>query len=227
MSISTKLIILIALPLAVLIALVIANRVQTTWLERETRLLAEDEIESLATIGRFSRTFGARRISLRDCILSEDPGECAKARDAFEMGKDVLDGLLRGYKKKLIASEEDARYVREIGDLSSQWGAGAEEMLKTLDAGNRQQAAEMLIKDIGPLGSRIQSLADEWTDLNVEVGSRAGAKLLAAMERVKEHGSEVVVAGASAKARELLHMTALDTLWALYNTRKEAMAALT
>src|SRR5215204_5305668 len=50
--------------------------------------------------------------------------------------------------------------------------------------------------------------------------------LLRCHKRVKEHGSEVVVAGASAKARELLHMTALDTLWALYNTRKEAVAAL-
>src|SRR5213079_3590327 len=40
--------------------------------------------------------------------------------------------------------------------------------------------------------------------------------LLRCHKRVKEHGSEVVVAEASAKARELLHMTALDTLWALY-----------
>ena len=50
--------------------------------------------------------------------------------------------------------------------------------------------------------------------------------LLRCHKRVKEHGSEVVVAGASPRARELLHMTALDTLWALYNTRKEAVAAL-
>lgn len=59
------------------------------------------------------------------------------------------------------------------------------------------------------------------------VGSVFLSFLLRCHKRVKEHGSEVVVAGASAKARELLHMTALDTLWALYNTRKEAMAALT
>ena len=59
------------------------------------------------------------------------------------------------------------------------------------------------------------------------VGSVFLSFLLRCHKRVKEHGSEVVVAGASAKARELLHMTALDTLWALYNTRKEAIAALT
>jgi anti-anti-sigma factor len=43
---------------------------------------------------------------------------------------------------------------------------------------------------------------------------------------VKKHGSEVVLAGASERARELLHLTALDTLWALYNTRAEAVEAL-
>ena len=59
------------------------------------------------------------------------------------------------------------------------------------------------------------------------VGSVFLSFLLRCHKRVKEHGSEVVVAGASPRARELLHMTALDTLWALYNTRKEALAALT
>jgi anti-anti-sigma factor len=58
------------------------------------------------------------------------------------------------------------------------------------------------------------------------VGSVFLSFLLRCHKRVKEHGSEVVVAGASPRARELLHMTALDTLWALYGTRKEALEAL-
>jgi anti-sigma B factor antagonist len=58
------------------------------------------------------------------------------------------------------------------------------------------------------------------------VGSVFLSFLLRCHKRVREHGSEVVVAGASQKARELLHMTALDTLWALYGTRAEALAAL-
>jgi anti-anti-sigma factor len=43
---------------------------------------------------------------------------------------------------------------------------------------------------------------------------------------VKRHGSEVVLAGASDRIRELLHLTALDTLWALYTTRDEAVQSL-
>jgi anti-anti-sigma factor len=58
------------------------------------------------------------------------------------------------------------------------------------------------------------------------VGSVFLSFLLRCHKRVKEQGSEVVVAGASPRARELLHLTALDTLWALYDTRAEAIEAL-
>jgi anti-sigma B factor antagonist len=43
---------------------------------------------------------------------------------------------------------------------------------------------------------------------------------------VKKRGSELVLAGVNDGIRELLHTTALDTLWALYETRQEAIDAL-
>ena len=49
--------------------------------------------------------------------------------------------------------------------------------------------------------------------------------LLSCHMRVKARGSEVVLAGAGPRIRELLHLTALDTLWALYDTRAEAIEA--
>jgi anti-anti-sigma factor len=42
----------------------------------------------------------------------------------------------------------------------------------------------------------------------------------------KTHGCEVVLAGASDRIRELLNVTALNTLWALYDTPAEALEAL-
>jgi anti-anti-sigma factor len=42
----------------------------------------------------------------------------------------------------------------------------------------------------------------------------------------KRQGSEIVLAGASEPARELLHLLDLETIWALYQTRKEALEAL-
>ena len=43
---------------------------------------------------------------------------------------------------------------------------------------------------------------------------------------VKKRGSELVLAGANPRIRELLRTTALDTLWALYDDRQEALNAL-
>ncbi len=43
---------------------------------------------------------------------------------------------------------------------------------------------------------------------------------------VKKHDSEMVLASVSSRVRELLRQTALDTLWAIYDNRAQALAAL-
>jgi anti-sigma B factor antagonist len=43
---------------------------------------------------------------------------------------------------------------------------------------------------------------------------------------VKKHHGELVLAGVSDRVRELLRQTALDTLWAIYADRNEALQAL-
>jgi len=50
--------------------------------------------------------------------------------------------------------------------------------------------------------------------------------LLRCHKYVKTRGGELVISGPSPLARELLAVTSLDTLWAIYDTRKEALDAL-
>jgi anti-anti-sigma factor len=50
--------------------------------------------------------------------------------------------------------------------------------------------------------------------------------LLRCHKLVKERGGELVLCGASDMARELLSITSLDTLWAIYSSREEALDAL-
>jgi hypothetical protein len=50
--------------------------------------------------------------------------------------------------------------------------------------------------------------------------------LLRCHSQARKHGSEIVLAGASEPARELLKLLDLETLWAIYDTRKEAIEAL-
>ena len=42
----------------------------------------------------------------------------------------------------------------------------------------------------------------------------------------KQRGSELILSGVNSRIRELLKTTALDTIWALYETRQEALEAL-
>jgi anti-anti-sigma factor len=86
-----------------------------------------------------------------------------------------------------------------------------------------QQAAQMVLaplKEDPPAG-----LVIDLSQVNY-FGSVFISFLLRCHMLVKKHGSEVVLAGASERIRELLHLTALDTLWALYATRAEAIQAL-
>ncbi len=50
--------------------------------------------------------------------------------------------------------------------------------------------------------------------------------LLRCHKLVKQQGGEMVLCGVSQRAKELLEVTALDTIWAIYNTREEAIQAL-
>lgn len=57
-------------------------------------------------------------------------------------------------------------------------------------------------------------------------GSVFLALLLRCHKLVKSRGGELVLCGASKLAAELLRITALDTLWAIYDTQEEALAAV-
>ena len=87
-----------------------------------------------------------------------------------------------------------------------------------------QQAAKMVVsslKEDPPAGIII-----DLSQVNY-FGSMFITFLLRCHLLVKKQGEgEVVLAGVSDRIRELLRMTNLDTLWALYDTRAEALEAL-
>lgn len=86
-----------------------------------------------------------------------------------------------------------------------------------------EQAAKMVIDSLRedpPAGIVI-----DLSQVNY-VGSVFVSFLLRCHMLAKKQGSEIVLAGASEPARELLHLLDLETLWALYDTRQEAIDAL-
>ncbi|HMB05033.1 MAG TPA: STAS domain-containing protein, partial [Isosphaeraceae bacterium] len=57
-------------------------------------------------------------------------------------------------------------------------------------------------------------------------GSMFLALLLRCWKLVQMKGGEMVLAGVSDRAKELLRITSLDMVWPIYATRREAMDAL-
>ncbi len=86
-----------------------------------------------------------------------------------------------------------------------------------------QQAAQIVLaplKDSTPSGLVIDLSGVSY------FGSVFLSFLLRCHMLAKRAGTEMVLAGPSARTRELLQLTALDTLWAIYATRQEALSAL-
>jgi anti-anti-sigma factor len=105
----------------------------------------------------------------------------------------------------------DAVVVAPSGNVESlQWHA-VEQAAELVLAPIRQQNVPLVVFDLGQLNY---------------FGSVFMALLLRCHKLVRSHGGELVLCRVSESARELLRITALDTLWAIYDTREEALEAI-
>lgn len=86
-----------------------------------------------------------------------------------------------------------------------------------------QQAANMVVSSL--MDDPPEGIVVDLSNVNY-FGSVFVSFLLRCHMRAKKQGSEIVLAGASEPARELLHLLDLETLWAIYPTRQEAIEAL-
>ena len=75
----------------------------------------------------------------------------------------------------------------------------------------RRRTIPLVVVDLGQIGS---------------FGSAFLALLIRLWKDVSTRGGTMVVSGASPAARELLRLTKLDTVWPLYETRREAIDSL-
>jgi len=111
----------------------------------------------------------------------------------------------------LIEWHGDALVVSPSGSVESlQWTAveeAANLVLKPL----QDQQAPLVVFDLRELQY---------------FGSVFLALMLRCHKLVRSHGGELVIANPSENSRELLRLTALDTLWAIYDTREEALEAI-
>ena len=95
--------------------------------------------------------------------------------------------------------------------------------VESMDEGLIQEAAQVVL---GPLKEEPPGgIVMDLSRVNY-FGSVFLSFLLRCHLLVKKQGAELVLAGVSDRVRELLRLTSLDTLWALYASREEAMDSL-
>lgn len=89
-----------------------------------------------------------------------------------------------------------------------------------------EQAAQMVLAPLKNSAVPPSGIIFDLSKVNY-FGSLFITFLLRCHLQLKKQGDgELVLAGVSERVRELLRMTNLDTLWALYDTRQEALEAL-
>lgn len=86
-----------------------------------------------------------------------------------------------------------------------------------------EQAAEVVMAPLQEM--EVPMVVFDLSDVGY-FGSVFLALLLRCHKLVRSRGGELVLCGASRLAEELLRVTALDTLWAIYDTRAEALEAI-
>lgn len=133
-------------------------------------------------------------------MLGADPLPSDRRRDLMDDANDFL-----------IERHGDVLVVIPAGCIESlQWAAV-------------ERAAELVLEPL-----RDQSLPIVVFDLSrlSYFGSVFLALLLRCHKLVKSHGGQLVIACPSRESRELLQITSLDTLWAIYDTRRAALEAV-
>ncbi len=118
------------------------------------------------------------------------------------------------------SSADEVFTLERHGDLTI---ITATEALERMDFDFEEQVADMILKPLrrqeNPLIVFDLSHADNF-------GSMFLALLIRCWKLALSQGGTMALSGVTERARELLRVTALDTVWPIYDSRREAIEAL-
>jgi anti-sigma B factor antagonist len=118
------------------------------------------------------------------------------------------------------ASTGDAFTFERHGDLTI---ITATEAIERIDFGLEEQVSDMILKPL----RRLENPLIVFDLSRVEnFGSMFLALLIRCWRLALSQGGTMALSGVTERTRELLRVTALDTVWPIYDTKREAMDAL-
>ena len=196
MTIAKRLIILLAVPLLVLLGLGVFTRFQLSKIEQQSRFVAETQISSLALLGDLSRKFEELRVNVRNCLLTTNQADQAKARSAFGATEAEVTQLLRQYGDEWVSDEKDRRLLNEFQSLYRDWLVRASEAAKLAAEGRRDAGAAVLLEgSMVEVGVRLSATSGEWIQYNKDLAHAAGKK---SIEAIEESRSKMLIANSAA-----------------------------
>ena len=185
MTISKRLIILLAVPLVALVGLAVFTLFELSQIEARSRFVSESRIMALATLGALSRNFTELRVDVHSHILASDQTQRTKARSSFDEDERDVNRLLQQYADNLISSDQGRRLLNEYQTLSHEWTTGARQVMSLVDAGRTAEAVDLLHNRLNGLGGRLSDVAKEWVEQNQTAAMTAGQDAVTAIEQAR------------------------------------------
>jgi anti-sigma B factor antagonist len=118
------------------------------------------------------------------------------------------------------ASTDEAFMFERHGDLTV---ITATEAIERIDFGLEEHVADLVLK---PLRRQENPLIVFDLSRVNNFGSMFLALLIRCWRLAVSQGGSMALSGVTERTRELLRVTALDTVWPIYETKREAMDAL-
>jgi signal transduction histidine kinase/DNA-binding response OmpR family regulator/HPt (histidine-containing phosphotransfer) domain-containing protein/HAMP domain-containing protein len=183
MTIARRLLVLVTVPLAALVALGVFTAFQLARIEARSRFVAESRIVALAGLGNLSRAFSELRVNVRSHMLATTDAGRAAARTRFEHDEADVARLIREYADRHVFGDTDRRLLGEFQTLSREYIVGAREVMLLTDQGRGPEAIAHFDRTIGPVGLQLSDMSNEWIAHGQQAAAAAGRESTAGIER--------------------------------------------
>lgn len=174
--------ILVAVPLAALVALGVFTRLQMSTIEERSLFVAEKQVPSVEAIGHIFKNFAELRVNLRGFLLATNKEDRVSVRAAFDRSESQIVSGLKAYADSMISDEQDRRMLGDYKDLVEKWVGWAREVMALAENGRQDEALVSLHGPKAEVGDRLSTMADEWLRYNNELANKATRGLVTGIE---------------------------------------------
>ena len=185
MTIARRLLILVAFPLAVLLALGVFTRLLLEQVEERSRFVAEKQIAGIEALATVDRSFAQLRVIVRTHLLSDDQAARERSRAAFAAAKAEFADLLSHYADRFIADDRDRRLLNDYRVASREWIVGSERIMSLNEAGRHDEALALMNGTVGDVGLGLLAVSRDWISHNEQLALGASRDVVEAIERAE------------------------------------------